>query len=117
MVFILIVILFGVPSFPQLKQSQKIIPRAIRTGKKSAYAVLQVSISNLNPSLATNKDVKSCIFSCNIKCAALKVLVRGISWPKTGATHFYAQLGLSEKGWLSATFEKVTSKWWECYDQ
>ena len=44
------------------------------------------------------KDVKNSSYCYYVMCATLIVRVGEMSWPKTGATHYYhAQLGLSDR--------------------
>ncbi len=44
-----------------------------------------------------NKDVKSCTYCCYVRCTTSTVLVRGLLWPQTGATHYHAKLELPDK--------------------
>ncbi len=41
---------------------------------------------------------KSCTYCCYNRCATLIVWVGEMSWHKTGATHYHAQLELPDKG-------------------
>ena len=52
----------------------------------------------LNPNRVIAKDIKSCTYCCYVRCATLIVRVRGMPWPRTGPTHYHAQLGLPDKG-------------------
>ena len=42
------------------------------------------------------KDVKNFTYCCNVRCAICIVRLGGISWPKTDATHYHAQLGFPD---------------------
>ncbi len=44
------------------------------------------------------KDFKRCTYCCSVRYARLTLRVGGMPWPKTGATQYHAQLGLSDKG-------------------
>ena len=44
------------------------------------------------------KDVKSFTYRCYIRCATLIALIRGMHWPKTGATLYHLQLRVPHKG-------------------
>ena len=57
-----------------------------------------MSGSILNPKCVIAKDVNRYTYSCYDSCAALIVWEGGESnGPKTGATHYHAQLGLPDK--------------------
>ncbi len=43
------------------------------------------------------KEVKSCTNYCYVRCAVLIVRVGGRPLPKTGTTHYHAQLVLPDK--------------------
>ncbi len=55
--------------------------------------------SLLDPNCVMAKDVKSCTcICCYVRCATLKVIVVGMSWPQSGTTYYHAHLGLKDKG-------------------
>ncbi len=43
------------------------------------------------------RDIKSCTYSCYVRCSPLIVWVGRIPCSQTGATHYHAQLGLQDK--------------------
>ena len=52
----------------------------------------------LDPNRVIAKDVKSSNYCCNVRCATLIVRVEEMHWPQAGATHYHAQLGLTDNG-------------------
>ncbi len=59
----------------------------------------------------TAKDVKGCTYCCYVRCKTLIVWAGEMPWPNSGATHFYAQLGLSDNGHVIK--ELVVYKSWD----
>ena len=57
-----------------------------------------VQASTRGPNCVIAKNVKSCTYSWYVICVTLIIRLWEMPWPKTGATHYYAQLGLPDKG-------------------
>ncbi len=64
-----------------------------------------VSLSNIDSVMI--KDVINVTYYTYVRWATKRVIVEGMLWPKIGATHYLAHLGIytkvmQEKSWLSA---------------
>ncbi len=55
------------------------------------------------------KDVENCTYCCYNKCVTIIIRVRGMTWSKTSAIHYHAQLGLPDKGRVLKNYDI-----WEC---
>ena len=60
---------------------------------------------------------KKCIWWCFVKCATLIVYEGGMAWPKTGATHHHAQLGLLNKGLVVCTVDLLNGLALGCFNR
>ena len=54
--------------------------------------------STLVPNRVIAEDVKRCTYCYYVRCKALRVWVGRMTWPKTGATQYHAQLGHPDIG-------------------
>ncbi len=58
----------------------------------------KLNSSMLGPNRVITKDFKSCTYCYNVICRTLIVRVKGMPWPQTSATPYYAHKGRAIKG-------------------